>query len=438
MSTPLLARRTLILTSAAALVLGAAGCGSSDAPSGNAASSAPSTGNVRFWTLEDPTNKLQQAGIDAFNQSNQGRIVMDTVPSDGYLDKLRVAMGSDQKPGLFFSWGGGPLREYANAGTVVNIDEAPGGADIRKQFLPSVLAIGEQDGKLYGVPCRGTQPVFIFFNKKVFADAGIEPPKTWDEVKSAVDTFKSKGIIPFALAGSGGSAWTELMWVEYLVDRIGGAEVFEKIASGDASAWKDPAVLQAAQEIKGLVDSGAFGNKFGSVNYGAGGTSTLLATGKAAMTLMGSWEYAVQEGADKDFAQNNLGYVAFPAIPGGKGDPANVVGNPSNYVSLTAGAPAGTGVGYLKTLSSDEYVKSLVAAGEVPVTTNAEAALASAPNPDYAKFQFDMVKNAPAFTQSWDQALGFKIATPMLAEIQNLFNGKSTPETFVENLSKLS
>jgi xylobiose transport system substrate-binding protein len=69
--------------------------------------------------------------------------------------------------------------------------------------------------------------------------------------------------------------------------------------------------------------------------------------------------------------------------------------------------------------------------GEVPVTTNAKDALAAAPDPAYATFQFNLVQQAPAFTQSWDQALGFKIATPMLAELQKLFNGQQTPQQFV-------
>jgi xylobiose transport system substrate-binding protein len=432
-----LSRRALIASTVATVTLSVVACSSPDSDTKTAAPAKAATGNVRFWTLEDPTNKLQQAGVDAFNSTGQGRVVMDTVPSDGYLDKLRVSMGSSNMPGLFFSWGGGPMREYAQANKIVDIDSAAGGKEIREHFLPSVLEIGEKDGKLYGVPARGTQPVFIFYNKKVFEAAGVQPPKTYDELNQLVSTFKGKGIVPFALAGSSGNSWTELMWLEYLVDRIGGPEVFQKIQSGDAAGWSDPAVLQAAQEIKKLVDSGAFGNKFTSVNYGGGGTSTLLATGKAAMTLMGSWEYAVQEGANKDFAKNDLGYVPFPSFPGGKGDPADVVGNPSNYISMTTTAPAGTGVGYLKTLYSDAYVKSLVDIGEVPITTNAEEALKSAPNPDYAQFQFNLVKSAPAFTQSWDQALGFKIATPMLAELQNLFNGKSTPEAFVANVSKL-
>lgn len=428
-------RKAFAVATISALAIGLTACGSDDSSS---TTGTQGTGTTTFWTLEDPTNELQQAGIDAFNKTDQGTIEMNTVPTDGYLDKLRVTMGSDDMPGLFFSWGGGPMREYADAGKIVNIDAVEGGEDIRDQFLPSVLQTGEKNGELVGVPARGTQPVFIFYNKKVFDEAGVEPPATWDDVEGLISTFQGKGITPFALAGDGGSAWTELMWMEYLVDRIGGAEVFEKIQSGDASGWQDPAVLESAQVIADLVDSGAFGDNFASVGYGEGGTSTLLATGKAAMTLMGSWEYAVQAGGSEDFAKNDLGYVPFPAIPGGAGDPANVVGNPSNYISMTTAAPQETGIGYLETLYSDEYVKSLVDIGEVPVTTDAEEYLADAPNPEYAQFQFDMVKNAPSFTQSWDQALGFKIATPMLAEIQNLFNGKSSPEDFVAAVSSLS
>jgi xylobiose transport system substrate-binding protein len=41
------------------------------------------------------------------------------------------------------------------------------------------------------------------------------------------------------------------------------------------------------------------------------------------------------------------------------------------------------------------------------------------------------VQKAPSFTQSWDQALGLTLGTPLLTEIQKLFNGQSSPEQFV-------
>ncbi|WP_326725229.1 extracellular solute-binding protein [Streptomyces sp. NBC_00243] len=416
----------LTATAATTLSVTVAGCGSS-----GSSTSSP-TGNADFWTLQDPTNSVQKAAVDSFNSAGKGKVSMTVIATDGYKDKLRTAMGSSKMPGLFFSWGGGSLDDYVKAGKLVELDGILGG-----RFLPSALAAGKVDNKLVGIPCRGTQPVFLFYNKKVFADAGVEPPKTYTELQSLVTVFKGKGITPFALAGNASSSWTELMWVEYLVDRLAGPELFDKIQGGDWSQWEDPTVLKTAQMIKDLVDSGAFGKNFGSVNYGAGGTSTLLNKGKAAMVLMGSWEYAVQQGEAPDFAKNDLGYVAFPSVEGGKGDAANVVGNPTNYISVTTAAPKDTATEFLKTTYSDSYVQGLIEKGEVPVTTNAEKLLAKAPDPAYAKFQYDMVAKAPSFTQSWDQALGLTLGTPLLTEIQKLFNGQSSPEQFVSAVSAI-
>jgi xylobiose transport system substrate-binding protein len=413
----------LTATAATTLSLTVAGCGNSGS------TSTSSTGNVDFWMLQDPTNPVSKAAVDSFNKAGKGRVSMSVIATDGYKDKLRTAMGSSKMPGMFFNWGGGSLDDYVKAGKLVELDDFLG-----VHFLPSALEAGKVDDKLVGIPCRGTQPVFLFYNKKVFADAGAKPPTTYADLTNLVKVFKGKGITPFALAGNASSSWTELMWVEYLVDRLAGPGLFWKIQDGDWSQWSDPAILRTAQMIKDLVDAGAFGKNFGSVNYGAGGTSTLLSKGKAAMVLMGSWEYAVQQGADPDFAKNGLGYVAFPSVEGGKGDAKNIVGNPTNYISVTTSAPKETAAEFLKTTYSDSYVQGLIEKGEVPVTTNAEQLLSKAPDPAYAQFQYDLVQKAPTFTQSWDQALGLTLGTPLLTEIQKLFNGQSSPQQFVSGV----
>ena len=406
----------------AAVLAGAAACSSS------AGSSAPG-GNVSFWTQTDPTNTVQQAAITAFNKTSTGKITLSEIPSNGYLNKVRTAMGSSAMPGLFFNWGGGSLGDYVKSDRIVELD-----ADLQSHFLSSPLQAGIVDGKFVGVPCRGTQPVFVFYNKTLFAEAGAAVPTTYGELTNLVTTFKKRGVIPFTVAGTGTYSWTELMWLEYLVDRIAGPTLFKSIAGGDWSLWKEPAILQAAQLVSELVSSGAFGSSFASVNYGAGGTSTLLAQGKAAMELMGTWEYAMLQSISPNFVKNELGYFPFPSVEGGKGDIANLVGNPTNYISMTEKAAKTTAADFLKTTYSDSYVAGLVKMGEVPVTTNTAAALENAADPGYAKFQFNAVQNAPAFTQSWDQALGQTLATPMLTEIQKLFNGQDTPQQFVTNV----
>ncbi|WP_089105944.1 ABC transporter substrate-binding protein [Streptomyces hyaluromycini] len=411
----------LTATAATTLSVTVAGCGKF----GSGASSA--SGNADFWMPQDPTNSVSKTAVDSFNSGGQGKVTISVIATDGYKDKLRTAMGSSKMPGMFFNWGGGSLDNYVTAGKLVPLDPA-----MESHFLASSLAAGKVEGRFVGVPYRGTQPVFIFYNKKVFSDAGVEPPKTYADLQDLVRVFTSMGVMPFALAGNASSAWTELMWVEYLVDRLAGPELFAKIAAGNWAQWKDPAILKTAEMIKDLVDSGAFGKNFGSVNYGSGGTSTLLNKGKAAMVLMGSWEYATQQSEAPEFTKKYLGYVPFPSVEGGKGDGANVVGNPTNYISVTTSAAEQTADAFLKTTYSDSYVQGLVAKGEVPVTVNAAKFLDEAADPAYAKFQYDLVQKAPTFTQSWDQALGFTLGTPLLTEIQKLFNGQSSPQQFVD------
>lgn len=413
------------LAGGAAVMATAAGCGFKSAGS----SSSSADGDVSYWTQVDPTNTVQQAAITAFNARSKGRVTLSTIASTGYLSKIQTAMGSSAMPGLFFNWGGGSLGDYVKAGKLVELDSS-----LKSHFLASPLQAGIVDGKFVGIPCRGTQPVFIYYNKALFAQAGVEPPATYTDLLNLVQVFKGRGVIPFAVAGSSTDSWTELMWLEYLVDRIGGPDVFKGIAGGDWSGWQDPAVLQSAEMIKELVGSGAFGSTFGSVNYGAGGTSTLLATGRAAMQLMGSWDYATLEAISAEFTANDLGYVAFPSVQGGKGDPRNVSGNPTNYITMTTAAARTTASDFLETVYSDSYVLGLVKMGEVPVTTNAKQLLSRSSDPAYSNFLYDMVAGAPAFTQSWDQALGSTLATPMLTEIQKLFNGQDSPQQFVSNV----
>lgn len=223
------------------------------------------------------------------------------------------------------------------------------------------------------------------------------------------------------------------MWMEYLLDRIGGPEVFRRIQDGDTDGWGDPAVLKTAQTVKELIDGGAFGKNFNSVDYASGAAPTLLSKGKAAMHLMGSWEYSTQLGKAPEFAEKDLGWTTFPTVAGGVGDAANIVGNPTNYWSVNSRTKhKDAAIEFLKTMASETYAQDLVDNGDVPTTSNAASMLTGSPNPRFATDQYQMVEKAPSFTLSWDQALESKYATPLLTEISKLFAGKTSPEQFVE------
>ncbi|MYQ54994.1 xylobiose transport system substrate-binding protein [Streptomyces sp. AmelKG-A3] len=401
-----------------------AGCGSGDGGSDG--------GTLTAYVYGDDAVKVQQAAVDSFNKTSDVKIKLVPVPGTDYVNKLRSAMGSPNAPDIFYNWGAGSIKPYVDAGQVADLTSAVNDdATLKDGFIPSIMTAGGLDGKIYGVPMRGMQPVMLFYNKSLFAQHKLEPPTTWEDLQKAITTFKDAGITPFALGGA--EKWPELMWMEYLLDRIGGPEVFRKIQDGDTDGWGDPAVLKTAQTVKQLIDDGAFGKNFNSVDYASGAAPTLLSKGKAAMHLMGSWEYSTQLGKAPEFAEKDLGWTTFPTVAGGVGDAANIVGNPTNYWSVNSRTKhKDAAIEFLKAMASETYAQDLVDNGDVPTTSNAASMLSGSPNPQFATDQYQMVQKAPSFTLSWDQALESKYATPLLTEISKLFAGKTSPEQFVE------
>ena len=416
---------------ALAMTLSLSACG------GDSDGSAGGANEIHVLVYGDAANKVEKQLVDTFNKTSEVKAVLDTIPGADYQAKLQTIISGKQAPDVFFNWGGGSIKPFVDAGLLMPLDDfIAKDQSLKDKFLPSVFNTAVVDGKPYGVPMRGTQPVMMFHNKKVLADAGITPPKTWDELLAAVKTLKGKGVTPIALGG--GDKWPTQMWYQYVYDRIAGPELFQKAMTGDKSAWESAESKKALSMIKELVDAGAFGTNFDSVKFTDGGSPALLATGKAAFELMGSWEYSTLQDAHPDFAQSDLGYGTFPTISGGKGDPSNLAGNTNNYYSVLKKTKHPEAVAdFLKLMYSDEFVKAQLSIGNLPTTTNTPDFLDTSASPEYSKFQYDLVAKAPAFQLSWDQAYPPAATTTIHAAVQQFFNGQIDADAFIKQMQSL-
>jgi ABC-type glycerol-3-phosphate transport system substrate-binding protein len=270
----------------------------------------------------------------------------------------------------------------------------------------------------------------LFYNKDVFARSGQTPPRSYTELLSLVDAFKTDGITPLALGGAQG--WTELTYVMYLAERIGGPGTTADIVLGRPGAWTKPAVSQALRSAQDLAERGAFGDDFSSLGYDDGSAPRLLATGRAAMQLMGTWEYPTQLARNPDFVLGDrLGWVPFPAVAGGAGNPADLVGIPAQYFSVTAGSrDREAAIRFVQDVASDAYLDDLVADGEVPPVTDAADRLRGTDHAGFAISVHELVAKAPSYSLAWDQALDAATATRLNANLQRLFRSELTPEQF--------
>jgi len=418
-------RRTAVAAAATVLVLVAAA---------TALAAATKTG-VLVWTIQRTENAVETKAAKSYKASD---VKVQIFANDPYKQKIRVALGAGSPPDVFMNWGGGGLKQYVDAGKVVdltpylNADKA-----WKNRFFANVLQTAAFNGKYYGVPNVGMQPVVVFYNKKVFSDNKVTPPQTWAQLLTAVQKLKDAGVIPIVLGGQ--SKWPDLMWEEYLVDRVAGPQAFDAIAAGKKNAWSSPGIIRANTLLQQLVDAGAFGSSFSSTQYDGTVTSTLLGTGKGAMELMGNWEYgAVLSNSPSTIKNKELGWIPFPSIPGGKGDPRNIAGNTSNYYSVAAKSKnKDAAVAYLKrSVMSPAYVKGLIALGNIPPVRGIAPQLATGANAAFTTWCYRLVQSAPHFQHSWDQVLSPSQADTLLTNLDRLFLKQITPKQFSANMNK--
>lgn len=414
------------LAGAALSACGSSGPASTSGGGGDTAAS--------MWYLSgDPNESIKNDNLKTWNADHPDESVGVTFfQNDAYKTKIKTAIGAGQAPTLIYSWGGGTLRSYAEADQVLDMTSIfEGDQAFKDSVLASTYDAATTDGKVYAYPNENASLIVFYINKDLFQQNGVEPPTTWDDLLAAVTTFNEAGIAPIALGGQ--SRWTSMMWLEYLFDRVGGPQVFQDVYDGKPDAWSNPAAVQALTMIQDLIKAGGFIKGFESITADSNADVALLYTGKTAMMLHGSWQYAGIKDQSPDFI-SKLGWIDFPAVAGGVGDPKDVAGNPAQYMSISKDASeeqVAAATEYLKNgIMSEAVIDAYIESGQVCIAAGIEDKVAASEDREFLTYAYEAVKNAPSFVQSWDQALSPAVAEELLSNIDQLFSLSITPEQF--------
>jgi len=405
------------------------------AAQGTTSSSSSVSGNITIWDISTgDAQTIVKNVVSKFNDSHPKiKATVEFFQNDPYKQKLQVAMGAGNPPDLFFGWGGGILKSYVDAGKVYDIT---GKVDITR-FIPSVMGPVTFGGKVYGIPINNVQPEVFEYNTEIFKDHNLTPPATWDDLMNAVSVLKKNNIIPIALAGQ--NKWPGMMYNEFLTDRIGGPSVFNDIVANKPNSWSNPAVIKASTMVQQLVDAGAFEPGFSAVNADLNQSSALLWSGKAAMQLMGVWDYGTILSNEPSFiTSGKYGTFPFPKVVGGEGDPSNLYGNLSNFYSISNASKAkDAALVFLQDAVLNDYaIDQYIALGEVPPVIGIDAKLKAAQHSDFLLMVYNITKQAKNFQLSWDQDLPPAAAQAVLTNVDQLFLKQITPQQFSANLDK--
>lgn len=150
--------------------------------------------------------------------------------------------------------------------------------------LPAAIAAAaSRDGSFYAVPVNVHGQNWLFTNKSVLADAGIEEPDSFEALIAAAPKLREAGIIPLA---HGGQNWQDHVLFDAVLLANGGPKLFSAIyGDKDVDAARGEDFRKAAEvfaALRGLTDEGSPGRSWNE-------TTALVITGKAAGQVMGDW-----------------------------------------------------------------------------------------------------------------------------------------------------
>jgi alpha-glucoside transport system substrate-binding protein len=335
---------------AAALAFAAAGCGGDDGGGGDAASGSEDvSGNVSvmaIWAGEE--QKSFQAVIDAFEEKFPNVTVKYTSGGDNLAPILSTAVQGGNPPTIAALGQPGLMAEFAKQNAIKPIDNLQG--KIKDAFGDDVAAAGEVDGTQYGVMYKGSNKSTVWYNVATFEEAGVEAPKTWDELDQVRDTVKAAGITPYSVGVDLGWPISDIFENVYL--RNSGEEKYDQLSKHEIP-WTDQSVKDALTIMKDVV---------GQSDNMVGGTDGALQTEmpdsvanvfsdnpKGSMVIIGDFAPGVTETTLQPVTGYNV--FDFPSIEGSK---PSVVGGGDLFVKFEDTPAADAFLEYMTTPEAAE------------------------------------------------------------------------------------
>ncbi|MFI8004559.1 extracellular solute-binding protein [Streptomyces sp. NPDC086010] len=394
----------------AALALAATACGSDD-ESGGSKSSGELSGTVTWWDTstvgsEDKVFKKLAEGFEKKHPKVDVKYV--NVPFGEAQNKFKnAAQAGAGAPDVIRSevaW----TPEFADLGYLAPLD---GTAALKDQddFLEQAAASTKYKDKTYAVP-QVIDSMGIFYNKKIFADAGVEVPKSIAELKTVSKTIKDKtGKTGLYLRGDDAYWFLSFLYGE-------GGDLVD--ASSKSVTVDKPEGVKAFKTVKDLVDSGAAKT---DATDGWENMQSSFKDGKVAMMINGPWAVA-DTLTGKEFTDKaNLGISPVPAGSAGQGAPQG-----GHNLAVYAGS---------KNLDASYAFVEYMTSVESQAQTAGELNLLPTRTSVYAKeqavhseiVQFFKPVVETAVERPWIPETGSLFA-PLVTEYTKVLTGQTTPE----------
>lgn len=354
-------RRTTLLTGCTALVLalGATACGGDpvSAGGGDKALDGQTVTVAGVWTGTEQKNF--QKVLDAFTEKTGAKT---TFVSTG--DNVSTVVGSKieggNAPDVVMVPQVGVLKQFAQKGWLKPLS-ATAQKSVDANFAPVWKNYGSVDDTLYGLYFKAAHKSTVWYSPDALAQAGVEPPTSYDDLLKAGRTVSDSGLAAFSVAGQDG--WTLTDWFENVYLSQAGPEKYDALATHQLK-WTDASVVKALTTLGELFKDKQLiaGGQKGALNTDFPGSVEKVFGPKPEAGMVYEGDFVA--GVAKDQFGRKIGedanFFPFPAVDGGK---PPVVSGGDAAVVLKDGKSQKAGMALLEYLATPEAAAVWAEAG---------------------------------------------------------------------------
>jgi alpha-glucoside transport system substrate-binding protein len=213
----------------------------------------------------------------------------------------------------------GVAAEYARKGQIKPLTGDVADA-VRANFSDAWQKLGTFDGRLYGFFFKVANKSTIWYRTEPFADAGVEPPATWDQLVAVSRALSDSGTTAMAIPAADG--WPATDWFENIYLRVAGVDRYN-LLTAHRIPWTDPTVVKSLRlwadylRQPNVVEKGAT-----QLTFTQSVADVFGAAPKAAMLYEG--DFVAGEIQKSGRVQMGTGAKVFP-FPSIDGSPPSVV-----------------------------------------------------------------------------------------------------------------
>jgi multiple sugar transport system substrate-binding protein len=289
------------------------GCGGGSSSSGGGSNKSPKT--LTYWASNqgpdvEADKKILGPELAKFQKQTGIKVKLEVIPWSDLLNRILAATTSGQGPDVL-NIGNTWSASLQATGALLPWDAknyaAIGGKD---RFVESAVGSTGAEGKDPAAVPLYSLSYALYYNKKMFADAGIAtPPKTWDEMVADGKKISKNGTSGKWGLGAEGGNLSNNIHQAFVLGKQNGADFFD--AAGKPTFTSDGAVAAVKQYVDFMAKDKIIAP--GNAEYAQNQSLQDFAKGKTAMVL---WQAAASTFASQGMKPADWGVVPVP-VPSG-------------------------------------------------------------------------------------------------------------------------